>query len=143
MEDAEDLVGIDGAEGKVVVGVAAVVEVEAAEKAGVEEPGDDLLDVLRGIMMAGIDQNAGLGTGDAGEVGGHAPVGDIGVIEGGLEGLVFDEQALIGSEAVMRGAQGFFHPDDALAHALGAGIVGAVGHPHGDIARAERLGDLD
>ncbi len=34
MEDAEDLVGVDGAEGEVVVGVAAVVEVEAAEQIG-------------------------------------------------------------------------------------------------------------
>jgi hypothetical protein len=47
MEDAKDLVGIDGAEGEVVVGIAAIVEVEAAEEAGVEQPGDDLLDILR------------------------------------------------------------------------------------------------
>ena len=32
MEDAENLVGIDGAEGKVVVGVTAVIEVEAASR---------------------------------------------------------------------------------------------------------------
>jgi hypothetical protein len=63
VEDAEDLVGIDGAEGEVVVGVAAVVEVEAAEQAGVEQPGDDLLDVLRVVVVAGIDQDAGLRAG--------------------------------------------------------------------------------
>ncbi len=123
MEDAEDLVGIDGAEGEIVVGVAAVVEVESAEQAGVEQPGNNLLDVLRGIMVAGIDQNASLRAGDAREVGGHAPVGNIGVIEGGLEGLVFDEQALVRGQAVMRGAQGLLKPADALAHALRAGIV--------------------
>jgi hypothetical protein len=65
------------------------------------------------------------------------------VIEGRLEGLVFDEQALVGRQVVMGGAQGFLKPADALAHALRAGIVGAVGQPEGDVARAERLGDLD
>jgi hypothetical protein len=47
MEDAEDLVGVNGAQGQVVVGVAAVVEVESAEQAGVQQPRDDLLDILR------------------------------------------------------------------------------------------------
>ena len=55
MEDAKYLVRIDGAEREVVVGVAAVVEVEAAEEAGVQEPRNDLLDVLGRVMMAGID----------------------------------------------------------------------------------------
>jgi hypothetical protein len=50
-------------------------------------------------VVAGVDQNAGLRAGLARKVGGHAPVGDVGVIEGGLEGLVFDEQALVGREA--------------------------------------------
>ena len=46
MEDAEDLIGIDGAQGQVVVGVAAVVEVEPAQQAGVQQPSDNLLDIL-------------------------------------------------------------------------------------------------
>jgi hypothetical protein len=43
--------------------------------------------------------------GDAREMGGHAPIGDVGVIEGGLEGLVFDQHALIGAEVAWVGAQ--------------------------------------
>jgi hypothetical protein len=43
----------------------------------------------------------------------------------------------------MSGAQGFFKPADALADALGAGIVGAIGQPDGKIAAAESLGNLD
>ena len=143
MEDAEDLVGIDGAEGQVVVGIAAVVEVEAAQHAGVQQPRHDLLDVLRMVVMAGIDQHASLRAGVAREVRGHAPVGDVGVIEGRLEGLVFDEQALVGREVVVSGAQRLFKPADALADALRAGIIGAVGQPKRDVARAERLADLD
>ena len=129
MKDAEDLVGIDGAQGEVVVGVAAVVEVETAQESGVEQPSDDLLDVLRGIVMPGIDQHAGLRPSQAREVGGHAPVGDIGVIKSRLEGFVFDEQPLLWRQMVVAGAQGFLEPADALAHALCAGIVGAIGHP--------------
>ena len=73
MEDAEDLVGVDGAEGEVVVGVAAVVEVESAEQVGVKEPGDDLFDVLREVVMAGVDEDKGLGAGLAAQVGRPCP----------------------------------------------------------------------
>ena len=45
VEDAEDGVGIDAAEGEIVVGVFAVVEMESAEHLLVEQPGDDLFDV--------------------------------------------------------------------------------------------------
>ena len=82
-------------------------------------------------------------SGLTGQVRGHAPVGDVGVIEGRLEWLVFDEQALAGVEMVMGGAQGFLKPADALANALRAGIVGTVGQPQGDVAAPEPLGDLD
>ena len=67
VEDAEDLVGVDGAEGQIVVGIAAVVEVEAAEQAGVKKPGDNLLDVLRGVVVAGVDEDAGLRAGSTRE----------------------------------------------------------------------------
>ncbi len=59
MEDAEDLVRIDGAHGQIVVGISAVVEVEAAEHAEIEQPRHDLFDVLRLIMMARIHQHLG------------------------------------------------------------------------------------
>ena len=57
VEDAEHLVRIDGAERQVVIGIAAVVEVESAEHAVVQQPRDDLLDVLRLVVVPGIDQH--------------------------------------------------------------------------------------
>jgi hypothetical protein len=65
------------------------------------------------------------------------------VIEGRLEGLVLNQQTLLGAQRSVRGVQRFFQPGDAVAHALRAGIVGAVGKPERDVARAGRLGDLD
>jgi len=61
VEDAEDLVGIDGAHGEVVVGVAAVVKVESRQHVHVEQPGHNLLDVLCLIVVAGIHQDLGFG----------------------------------------------------------------------------------
>ena len=99
VEDAEDLVRIDRAERQVVVGVAAVVEVEAAEHVLVEQPRDDLLDVLR-LDSGGRCRPAPCACGPAAlrQQQRHAPVGDVGVIEGGLERLVLDQHALIGAE---------------------------------------------
>jgi len=68
VKDSKDLVGIDGAEGEVVVGIAAVVEMESAKQAGVKKPCDDLLDVLRGVVVASVHEDAGLRTGVTGEL---------------------------------------------------------------------------
>ena len=78
-------------------------------------------------------------TGLTGEVGGHTPVGNIGVIKGGLEGLVFNEQLLALSEMAVGAAKGVFKPADAFPHALGAGVVGAIGEPEGQVARTQLL----
>ena len=64
------------------------------------------------------------------------------MIEGGLEGLVFNEQLLAWGEMVVGAAQGVFKPADAFADALGAGVVGAVGEPEGEIAGAKFLRDF-
>jgi hypothetical protein len=42
-------------------------------------------------VMAGVHQHLGLRPGGLGEEVGHAPVGDVGVIERRLEGLVLDQ----------------------------------------------------
>src|SRR5580692_6367125 len=57
MKDTEDLVGVDGAKSEIVIGVAAIVEMESTQQLLRKKPGDDLFDVLRGVMMAGIHQN--------------------------------------------------------------------------------------
>jgi len=46
VEDAEDLVGIDRSQGQVVIRVAPVIEVEAAQHLCAQQPGNNLLDVL-------------------------------------------------------------------------------------------------
>src|SRR5215469_4502107 len=93
--------------------------------------------------MASIDENTGLRTGGFGEQQRHAPVGDVGVVEGGFERLVFEQQALARLERRVNLAQGFLEKSDARANALRAGVVGAVGKPGRDVARAERAGDGD
>src|ERR1019366_4276694 len=143
MEDAENLIRIDGAEGEVVVGVRAVGEVKAAKQACVQQPGDNLLNVLRGVVVAGIDKDASLRTGKGGQMGGHAPVGDVGVIEGRFERLVFDQQALLRGQVIVAGAKSLLKPANAAADALGAGIIRAVGKPQRYVARIEALADLD
>ena len=143
MKDPENLVRIDRSEREIVVRIAAVVEVESAQQVEMQQPRDNLLDVLREVVMAGVDQHEGLRAGRAAQVRRHAPVGNVGVVEGGLEGLVFDEQPLIGRQVLVCGTERVLQPLDALAHGLRAGIVGAVGKPERDIARAETLGDLD
>src|ERR1039458_8487261 len=94
-------------------------------------------------MMTGVDQDARLRAGFARKVGGHAPVRNIRVIESRFKWLVFDEQALACVKMSVRFTQGLFKPPDALANALRAGIVGAVGQPERKIATPKALGDLD
>ena len=62
VKNAEHLVRVDRAQGQIVIGVAAVVEVESAEQIFGKQPCDDLFDVLRRIMMAGVDQDLRLRT---------------------------------------------------------------------------------
>ncbi len=100
VEDAEHLIGIDGSHGEIVVGVAPVVEVEAAEhvrdraatpqSARCSAPGNDgrypPAPWRWGRQLCAEQQR-------------HAPVGDIGVIERGLEGFVLHQHALIACHA--------------------------------------------
>ena len=91
VEDAEHLVGIDAAYGQIVVGVFAVVEVEAAQDVLVDQPGHDLLDVLPLVMVPRIDKHKRSLARLPGQHGRHAPIGNVGVVEGRFEGLVLDE----------------------------------------------------
>ena len=59
----------------------------------------------------------------------HAPVADVGVIEGGLERLVFDEQTLGRRERRVTGLQPLDEPRAPLPDVGGAGIVGPVREP--------------
>jgi hypothetical protein len=47
-------------EGEIVVSIPAVVEMEAAQEPQIEQPGHDLLDILRLIVVPCIHQHPGL-----------------------------------------------------------------------------------
>ena len=93
--------------------------------------------------MSGVDQNLGLRTGGLRQDKGHAPVGDIGVVEGGLERFVFHQHALVGSQPLMRGAQPHLEALLAVADVLRAGIIRPVGEPQGKVPAGEAAADLD
>jgi hypothetical protein len=65
------------------------------------------------------------------------------MIEGGLEGLVFDKETLTWVQLAMRIAQRGFEPLLALPDIRGAGIVGPVGEPQRDIATAQAASDFN
>jgi len=73
MEDAQHLVGVDRAQRQIVIRVAAVVKMEAAQHIFGQEPGNDLFDILGSIMMPGIDQHPGLWSGSARQMERHLP----------------------------------------------------------------------
>src|ERR1700755_1893396 len=82
MEDTKDLVRIDGSQGQVIVGIAAVIEVKTSEHVDMQKPRHDLLDVLCGVVMPGIHEDARPWPGTLGKMHGHAPIGDVGMVEG-------------------------------------------------------------
>ena len=73
--DPEQLERVDRADDQVVVGVLAVVEVEAAEQSFGEQQRDDLLDVRALRVVAGVDQHLRLRAEPAADERGRAPVG--------------------------------------------------------------------
>src|ERR1700676_2839094 len=93
--------------------------------------------------MTSVDQNFRLRSGEAREMKGHAPIGDVRMIESGLEGLVFDKEALTWGQLVMRSVQRLFEPLLALPDIRGTGIVGSVGEPQRDIATAQARIDFN
>ena len=129
MEDPENLVRIYGTKRQVIVGVAPVIEMEAADHFCMQQPRHDLLDILRLIVMSGIHQHERLWPGVLGQQNSHAPVGDVSVIEGWLERFIFDQQALTGLERCVDFAQPFLKKANTLSNVLSAGIVRTVGKP--------------
>ena len=143
MKDPKHLIRIDRAEGKVIVGIAAIVEMKSAKHLLREQPGHDLLDILPLIVMPRIDQHLGLRSGGLRQVQGHAPVGNVSVIEGRFERLVFDEQSLVRRKLTVRFRQCLLKPAFALANVRRPGIVRAIGEPHRDIAAMQLARDLN
>ena len=126
-ENAENLIRIDRATGRVVGGVAPVVEVKTAEHVLVEEPREDLFDILGVVMRAGIDEHLRARAGPSREEKPHAPVGDVGSVERVLERFVFDQHRLLRTELLVERTEGIFERLLTGANAALAGIVRAVG----------------
>jgi len=143
VKNAKHLVGIDGAECQVVVRVAAVVEMKSPDHAFLEQPSDDLLDVLRLIVVSRIHQDRGLRPGFFGQQIRHSPVGDIGVIEGRFERFVFDQKTLPRLERAMNFPHALCKILDPLADILRTGVIRTVGEPRREIPRTQKVGDFD
>src|SRR5580704_4585160 len=94
-----------------------------------EQPRNNLLDILRLIMMSGIDENFCARAGGTREKERHSPIADIRVIKRRLERFVFHEHALIAGQTAMKFRESFLEPFSAVTNICSAGIVGAVREP--------------
>src|SRR5438552_14831789 len=143
VKDAEYLIGIDGTKCEVVVGIATVIEMKSANHYLMEQPGNDLLNVLGLIVMPGIHEHIRLRTGGPGQEQGHAPISDIRVIERRLKGFVFDQQPLTGPQSPMNFFQSLLKITDPLSNALSPRIIGTIRKPRRDIPAIQGLCDSD
>ena len=143
MDDPEELEGIDGPDDEVVVGVLAVVEVEAAEELLGKEERDDLLDVRPLRMMAGVYEHLCLRPEAAADERGCAPVREVGAVEGRLEELVLDEQPHALRKCRVDLLETVDEARMSLAKIVLAGVVRPVGQPEADDGRVEPGRDLD
>ena len=95
----------------------------------VQEPSNDLLNILRRVVMAGVDQTPAPADRLRGRRERHPPIGNIRVVEGRFERFVFDQQPLLRIQAAVDFLERLFEPHNALADALCPRIVGAVREP--------------
>src|SRR5580658_9454123 len=93
--------------------------------------------------MSGIDQDLRLRARGARQQKRHAPVGDVGVVEGRLKWLVLHQKPLFGRQSPMALLQHVSEPLLTLPDVRGSGIVGAVGKPHGNVAALETSCNLN
>ncbi len=143
VEHQEQLERVDGAAVEIVVAIFAVVEMEAAQPAELDQPRHDHLDVDGRRMVAEIDQAEGLRAEAGGGEIARAPVLDDGGVEGGLVDLVLDEQPPIRRQAGIDRARGIQVALEAGGEMLLAGEVGAIADPDRERLRAQRPADLD
>src|SRR6266567_1811157 len=87
--------------------------------------------------MSGIDQDSRLWACGAREKNRHTPIGNIGVVKGGLERFVLNQKALPGRQCGMRFFQHIGEPLLALPDICGPGVVRAVRKPHRDVSAVQ------
>ena len=132
--DQEEFERVHAARHQVVIGILAVVEVEAAQPAGVEQERDDLLDVHARRVVSQVHEDLRLGAQREAQRVGRAPVRDVRAVEGRLEEFIFHEHAGVVRQVRVNLLQPLFHAAPAAAQIVLAGVVRAVGKP-----QAQRL----
>ena len=143
VHDPEQLERIGRPDHQVVVGIEPRVEVEPAEAVGAQQRRDDELDVGARRVMAGVDDDLGLRPGrHALEIGGP-PVGHVHGVERRLEELVLEDHPLVRAEPGVDRGERLGQPVLAGADVVLAGVVGPVGEPQLEVARAGRVHDVD
>src|ERR1700728_1046604 len=94
-------------------------------------------------MMPGVNQDFCLRAGGAREKQRHAPIGDVGMVESGLERLVLEQKALPRGQGDMRLLQPGAEPLLALSNICRARVVGAVAKPQGIVPAVQTPSNLD
>ena len=118
--------GIGGADDQVVVGVEPGVEVERPEPAEPQQLRNDELDVGARCMVTGVEADDGAFAERGAVDERRAPVGDVGVVERGLEELVLEHQPLVVTQPCVDGGQCFGQPLLSSTDVVLTRIVGSV-----------------
>src|SRR5215210_1908489 len=128
-EDQEQLEGVDASHYEVVISVLPVVEVETSQTPLVEQKSHDVLYVYLLGVVPEVYQDFGPLTEPLTDGEGGAPVGQVGVVEGGLVGLVLEEHPHVLGHGSVDLAQRLDHPVATFRKGVLAGVVRAVGEP--------------
>ena len=142
-QDSEDAVGIDRSDREIVVRVMTVVEVKATQHPLVQQERHDVFDVLAEKVMPGVDQNLRPRPRRTGERGGHAPVRDVGVVEGGLERLVLHEHPHRRRHRVVHLPQRRFEPAFSPSEVPLPRVVRSVREPEREHVASDRPPELN
>ncbi len=141
--DPEQLVRVGRADDQVVVGVEPAVEVERAQPAQAQQLRDDELDVRPRRVVPGVEAHERLRP-QSRHVGVRgAPVRDVGVVERRLEELVLQHHPLVVTQPVVDRPQPLGQPVLPVADVALPRVVGAVGEPDLQVARARLVHDVD
>src|SRR5262245_16989172 len=93
--------------------------------------------------MAGIDEHLGAGAEAPADERGGSPVREIRAVEAGLEELVLDEEREVVGELCVEPLEALDQPCESRPEVVLARVVGSVGEPEANGARACGSRDLE
>ena len=143
MHDAEELERVGGPDDQVVVGVEARVEVEGAQAPGAQQLDHDELDIGARRVVAGVEADHRPLAQGAHVRQRRPPVGHVGVVEGGLEELVLQEQALVLAQGAVDAPQRVGEAVLTGRDRVLARVVRAIAEPHFESGGARPVHDVD